>query len=330
MHRVAVVAVPPVTTFDLSIPELVLGAVLIDGRPGYDVQVCTAQPGPVVTQGRFEVIVARSLDTIDDAESVFVTGTSARDGIDHRILAALRRAHAAGKRIVSICTGAFVLAQAGLLDNRPATTHWDRSEEFRARFPLVDLRPDVLYVDDGDVLSSAGLTAGIDLCVHLVRRDYGAAAANTVARLVVAAPVRPGGQAQFIEVPMPSEADISLAATRAWALERLSSPLTRTDLANHAGISVRTLARQFHAETGLSPLQWLLHHRVVRARELLETTDLPMDQVAQLSGLATSDSLRQHMTRRTGLSPSAYRATFTRKPPSPEQLASSRSRSVPA
>ncbi|MFC6160147.1 GlxA family transcriptional regulator [Kribbella jiaozuonensis] len=318
MHRVAVVAVPPVTTFDLSIPDLVLGAVMIDGRPGYDVQICTAQPGAVASQGRVEVMVAQGLEAIDEADSVFVTGTSARDDIDPRILAALRRAHAAGKRVVSICTGAFVLAEAGLLDNRPATTHWDRSDEFRARFPLVELRPDVLYVDDGDVLSSAGLTAGIDLCVHLVRRDYGAAAANTVARLVVAAPVRLGGQAQFIESPLPSETDTSLATTREWALQRLSRPLTRADLADHAGVSVRTLARQFHAETGVSPLQWLLHHRVVRARELLETTDLPMDQVAQLSGLATSDSLRQHLTRRTGLSPSAYRATF--KPPSPEQL----------
>jgi transcriptional regulator GlxA family with amidase domain len=169
----------------------------------------------------------------------------------------------------------------------------------------------VLYVEDGNVLTSAGLSAGIDLCLHLVRSDYGAATANAVARLVVAAPVRPGGQAQFIATPLPPETGTSLAATRTWALDRLHEPLTRADLAAHARTSVRTLTRRFQDETGLSPLQWLLNQRVLRAQELLETTDLPMNQVAQLSGLATTDSLRQHLSRRTGLTPSAYRAAFT-------------------
>lgn len=313
MHRVAVVAVPSVTTFDLSIPELVLGEVMVGGRPGYQVRICTADPGLVATNSSLEIRVSSGLEIIDEADTVIVTGTSARDGIDPRVLETLRHVSAAGKRVASICTGAFVLAQAGLLDGRSATTYWTRSEEFRSRFPAVDLRPDVLYVEDGNVLTSAGLSAGIDLCLHLVRTDYGAAVANAAARLMVAAPVRPGGQAQFIETPLPPETGTSLAATRAWALERLHEPLTRASLAAHAGTSVRTLARRFHAETGLSPLQWLLHQRLSRAQELLETTDLPMDQVARLSGLATTDSLRKHLSRRTGLTPSAYRAAFTRQ-----------------
>ncbi|MCM3885495.1 GlxA family transcriptional regulator [Frankia sp. R82] len=311
-HRIAVVAVPPATTFDLSIPALVFGEMEIDGRAGYRVTVCTARPGPVTPAGSgLDVVVPYGLEAIDDADTVIVTGTGARDDIDPRVLDALRRASAAGRRVASICTGAFVLAQAGLLDGRAATTYWARSAEFTARFPAVDLRPDVLYVEDGNILTSAGLAAGIDLCLHVVRTDYGAATANAVARLLVAAPVRPGGQTQFIERPLPTTTGATLAATREWALDRLQEPLTRADLAAHARISVRSLARQFQAETGLSPLQWLLHQRVLRARELLETTDLPMTQVARLSGLATTDSLRQHLTRRTGLTPSAYRATFT-------------------
>ncbi|GAA3152996.1 GlxA family transcriptional regulator [Nonomuraea roseoviolacea] len=313
MRRVAVIAVPPVTTFDLSIPELVLGATTVDGRAGYAVRVCTAEPGPVASSGSFQVTVPYGLEIVADSDTVIVTGTGARDDVDPRVLEVLRSAADAGRRVASICTGAFVLAEAGLLDGRGATTFWARSEEFRRRFPSVDLRPDVLYVEDGGILTSAGLSAGIDLCLHLVRSDYGAATANTVARLVVAAPVRPGGQAQFIASPLPPETGTSLAGTRAWALERLREPLTRAALAAHARTSVRTLTRRFLAETGLSPLQWLLHQRVELARELLESTDLPMDQVAHLSGLVTTDSLRRHVSRRTGLTPSAYRAAFTRR-----------------
>ncbi|MGN9788179.1 GlxA family transcriptional regulator [Nonomuraea sp. ZG12] len=313
MHRVAVIAVPPATTFDLSIPELVLGETTVNGCPGYVVRFCTAEPGVVAGNGGLGITVPNGLEIVEDSDTVIVTGTGARDDIDPRVLQALRRTAAAGRRIASICTGAFVLAQADLLEGRSATTYWAKSEEFRSRFPSVDLRPDALYVEDGNVLTSAGLSAGIDLCLHLVRSDYGAATANAVARLVVAAPVRPGGQAQFIASPLPPENGTSLAATRAWALERLPEPLTRAELAAHARTSVRTLTRRFHAETGLSPLQWLLHQRIELAKELLESTDLPMERVAQRSGLVTTDSLRQHMSRRTGLTPSAYRAAFTRR-----------------
>lgn len=313
-HRVAVVAVPPVTTFDLSIPELVFGHTDVDGHPGYDVKVCTAEPGAVATTGSFQVFVPYGLDALAEADTVMITGTGARHDTDPRVLAALRAAAASGKRVASICTGAFVLAQAGLLDGRGATTYWLFSAELCHTYPDVDVRPDVLFVEDGPVLTSAGLAAGIDLCLHMVRADYGAAVANAVARLAVVAPVRPGGQAQFIEKPLPEESGTTLAGTRAWALHRLNEPLTLLDLATHAQTSIRTLTRRFHAETGVSPLQWLLHQRVDRARELLETTGLSVAHVARESGLGSADTLRAHLVQRVGLTPTAYRAAFSRVP----------------
>ncbi|MFF4321965.1 GlxA family transcriptional regulator [Streptomyces sp. NPDC001568] len=307
-HRVAVVAAPPVTTFDLSIPGVVFGAALVGERPAYEVTICTAEPGVVATSGGMDLLIAHGLEATGWADTVMVTGTGDRVSTDPRVLDALRAAAARGARVASICTGAFVLAQAGLLDGRRATTFWYMSQEFRRRFPGIALVPDVLFVEDRGVLTSAGLSAGIDLCLHMVGRDHGAAVANATARLVVAAPVRPGDQAQFIETPLPSERGTPLAATRAWALARLDEPTTLADLARHAGTSVRTLTRRFRAETGLSPLQWLLHRRLDRAREILETTTLPMEQVAARSGLGTADSLRTHFRRSTSLTPTAYRA----------------------
>ncbi|MET9488877.1 helix-turn-helix domain-containing protein [Nocardia sp. NPDC006630] len=313
MHRIAVVAVPPVTNFDLSIPEVVFPAAVIDGRPGYEVVLCTADPGIVPGYSGTAVVIEHGLDAIAAADTVIVTGTGAREFGDPRVLAALRAAAAHGKRIASICTGAFVLAQAGLLDGRPATTYWQFSQEMRERFPAVDLQPDVLFVDDGRILTSAGLAAGIDLCLHMIRADYGAIAANAVARLAVVAPIRPGGQAQFIETPLPPETGTSLAATRDWALQRLDQRLALRDLAAHAHVSTRTLTRRFREETGASPLQWLLHQRIDRARELLEATGLPVEEVARRAGLGTAESLRLHLARRNGLSPSAYRTSFSRR-----------------
>lgn len=311
MHRIGVIAIPPVTAFDFSIPELVFRATEVGGAAAYDVIVCAAEPGVVASTGSVSVVVEHGLDALRDADTVIVTGSGRRDDFDPRVLAALRSAAAAGRRIASICTGAFALAAAGVLDGRPATTYWPFSDEFASRFPRVDVRPGVLYTDDGDVLTSAGVAAGLDLCLHLVRRDHGAAVANRVARLIVVAPVRPGGQQQFIESPLPPERGTSLAGTRSWALERLEAELTLKDLAEHAHASVRNLSRRFRAETGLSPLQWLVHQRIDRARELLESTSLSMDRVARLSGLGSSESLRQHFVRRFGVSPNAYRSTFT-------------------
>jgi transcriptional regulator GlxA family with amidase domain len=313
MHQIAVVAVPPVGTFELAIPDLIFSGVQVAGHPAYDVFPCAAEPGRVTSTGGLDVFVPHGLDRAEAADTVIVTGTGARGHGDRRTLAALRRAAARGARIASICTGAFVLAQAGLLDGRRATTHWRYAAELGERFPSITPQPDVLFVQDGDIVTSAGLAAGIDMCLHLIRADHGAATANTVARLAVVAPVRPGGQAQFISSPLPAENGTTLADTRAWVLRRLGEPLTLTDLATHARVSVRTLTRRFRAETGESPLQWLLHQRVERARELLEVTDLPLTRVAHLSGIGSIESLRQHLIRRTGLSPSAYRASFTHR-----------------
>ncbi|WP_344222722.1 GlxA family transcriptional regulator [Kribbella sancticallisti] len=311
MHRVVVVAVPPVIPFDLAIPEMVFRSAIVDDHACYDVRVCTPDPGVVESNASMQVVVPLDLGALDDADTVIVTGTGARTDADIRVLQALRQAADCGVRIASICTGAFVLAQAGLLDGRRATTYWVQSGAFARRFPAVEVQPDVLFVEDGQIFTSAGAAAGIDLCLHLIRRDFGAAVANTAARFTVVAPVRHGGQAQFIEAPLPKENAISLAATRAWALERIEEPITLSDLARHARVSVRTLTRRFHAETGVSALQWLLHQRLERARELLESTDLPLDQVARRSGLGTADSLRRHALRRFSLTPTAYRAAFS-------------------
>ncbi|MEU3692992.1 GlxA family transcriptional regulator [Streptomyces narbonensis] len=314
VQRVAVIAAPPVSMFNLAIPEMLFGKVELDGRPGYETVICAPDPGPVTTTGGLDLLVPHGLDAVDAADTVVLAGSGSYTHPDPRILDALRRAAAAGKRIASICTGAFALAEAGLLDGRAATTYWAYRELLAERHPAVDLQDDVLFVQDGPLLTSSGYAAGIDLCLHVIRTDHGAAVANTVARLALVAPVRPGGQTQFTQTPLPPERGISFADTRAWAMGRLDEPLTLTDLARHAGTSVRTLSRRFHAETGVSPLQWLLHQRVERAKELLETTSLGMERVARESGLGTGDSLRQHLLRRTGLTPSAYRTSFSRVP----------------
>ncbi|MFI0445492.1 GlxA family transcriptional regulator [Actinomadura sp. 6N118] len=313
-HRVAVLAVPPVVPFDVSIPDLVLGGSVHEGRRLYEVRACTLAPGVIKTSADYGLEISNGLEILETAETIIVPGTHTREGIDPAVLDVLRRAAADGRRIVSICTGTFVLAAAGLLDGRRATTYWRRADTFAALFPAVDLDPSVLYVDDGQILTSAGLAAGIDLCLHIIRNDYGAAAANAAARRVVVAPVRSGGQAQFITAPRPERANgDSLACTQAWALERLDHRLTIDGLAKQARMSSRTLTRRFRAETGLSPLQWLLRQRIDRARELLETTALPIDDVAHASGLGSADSLRAHLVRQVGLTPTAYRATFTQQ-----------------
>ncbi|WP_370411638.1 GlxA family transcriptional regulator [Streptomyces fradiae] len=314
VRRVAVIAAPPVSMFNLAIPEMLFAKVETDGGPAYETLICAPDPGPVATTGGLDLHVPHGLDAVTGADTVILAGSGQYDDPDPRILDVLRRAAADGRRIASICTGSFALAAAGLLDGRSATTYWAYRELLAERHPAVDLQDDVLFVQDGPLLTSSGYAAGIDLCLHIIRTDHGAAVANTVARLALVAPVRPGGQTQFTLTPLPPERGASFAATRAWAMEHLDRPLTLTDLARHAGVSVRTLSRRFHAETGVSPLQWLLHQRVERAKELLETTALPMDVLARAAGLGTADSLRQHLLRRTGLTPSAYRASFNRLP----------------
>lgn len=228
------------------------------------------------------------------------------------VLDVLVQARERGRRVVSICTGAFALAAAGILDGLHATTHWQHIDELEQDFPAVTVDRDVLYVDEGDVLTSAGVCCGIDLCLHLVRRDLGALVANRIARGLVAAPHRDGGQAQYIPAPVTVAGDTSLSETRGWALCHLDEPLTLRDLARHGGVSPRTFMRRFGAETGTTPLQWLLGARLGKARELLETTTYSVDQVARDCGLGTAANLRLHFRRTLNTTPTAYRRTFTR------------------
>jgi transcriptional regulator GlxA family with amidase domain len=303
-HRVAVLALPPVVLFDLATPAQVLAR-------HYDVTTCATEPGPLPTTNGPPLLVEHGLEALAHADTIVVPGFG-RDAWPPptATLDALRTAHARGARIVSICTGAFALAAAGLLDGRRATTHWRYARALAQAFPQIHVEPDVLYVDEGDVLTSAGVAAGIDLCLHLVRTDHGAEAANAVARRIVVAPHRGGGQAQFIERPVAPRADQSLDATRAWALRRLDEPLTVAQLALHAHTSPRTFARRFRAETGTTPLRWLHAQRIEHARRLLERDDLPVEAVAQRCGFGSAAVLRQHFRRATATTPSAYRRAF--------------------
>ncbi|MFE1558545.1 GlxA family transcriptional regulator [Streptomyces sp. NPDC058734] len=312
MHRVAVLAVPAVKPFDLSMPSALLGAAELDGRPGYEVTVCTATPGVIAASGGIEVVVRHGLEAVAAADTVIVPSTASRHDAEPAVLEALREAAAAGKRVASICSGAFVLARAGLLDGRVATTHWALAEEMRRAFPSVQVDADRLFAEDGPVITGAGSAAGIDLCLHLISADYGAAVANAAARAAVVTPVRHGGQAQFVQTPLPARTDSSLDAARIWALQHLDQPIALRDLAGQAGVSVRTLTRRFTAETGVTPFQWLLQQRLLRARELLETTALTVDQVAGRCGLGSGESLRQHLNRQIGMTPAAYRGAFRR------------------
>ncbi|MFC9127931.1 GlxA family transcriptional regulator [Streptomyces sp. NPDC057099] len=307
-ERVVVLALDGVYPFELGIPSRILGAA--DGR--YEVLTCSADGGPVRTNADFGVTVEHGPEVLATAGTVVIAPVAPdrlTDEVPGEVLAALALIRP-GTRIVSICTGAFVLAAAGLLDGRRATTHWQVADRFRTMFPLVDLDPDVLFVDDHPFLTSAGAASGVDICLHLVRKDHGSRLANTVARRCVVPPFRDGGQAQYIEQPVPEQGAASTAATRAWILERLGDPITLADLAGHARMSQRTFARRFHDEVGLSPGRWLIQQRVARARHLLESSDLTVDQIAGRVGFATGASLRQHLHAAIGVSPQAYRRTF--------------------
>ncbi|CAN7574771.1 GlxA family transcriptional regulator [Mycolicibacterium frederiksbergense] len=315
MHRVTVLLLPPVVGFDATIAPTLFGqAQGPDGEPLYEVTVCSLDEGPVPSIGGFAMIATAGPEALAAADTVVIPGTRyppARiDGtLAPEVRAALHTIRP-GTRLVSICTGAFVLAAAGLLDGRPATTHWRFADTLRALFPSVRVDENVLFVDDGDVLTSAGLAAGIDLCLHIIRSDHGTQVANEVARYCVVPPWREGGQAQFIDRHLPVADHASTAATREWALAHLDEPLTVQALARHAHMSPRTFNRRFRAETGEAPGSWIRNRRVDRARELLESRNLPVDEVARLSGLGTGGNLRHHLRRGVGMSPSSYRKVY--------------------
>jgi transcriptional regulator GlxA family with amidase domain len=314
-HEVVVLALPQPMAFELGLASTFLGGAVDAGdRPLYRVRVATLDGGPVRTSGGYSVLPEHDASILDTADTVVIPGihvSSALPGgrLPEEVADVLRRA-AERSRLVAICTGSFALAAAGLLDGRPATTHWRYAERFTALFPQVRLDPDVLFVDDGDVLTSAGNAAGIDLLLHVVRRDHGSEVANRVARRSVVAPWREGGQSQFVERPVPDADGAGTAATRAWATGRLHEPLALADLAAHAHMSVRTFTRRFRDETGLSPQRWLAGQRIALARQLLETTDLTVDRIAADAGLGTAASLRQQLRAALGVSPLAYRRTY--------------------
>lgn len=314
MHRVVALVRPGVLPIELGIVHRLFGqAVGPGGEPLYEVVTCTLVPGPVRTDADFVVVVDRGPDALDTADTVVVPASDAdyvTDGsIDPRLAAALARIRP-GARIASICTGSFVLAAAGLLAGRRATTHWRSAERFRALHPDVELDENVLYTDADGVLTAAGVASGIDLCLHMIRRDHGAAVAAEVARGTVVPPHRDGGQAQYLRRPVPEPAVTSTGAARAFALAHLDRPLTLRDLAARESVSVRTFTRRFRDETGETPLRWLTARRVDRARQLLEDTDLPVDRIAAHAGFGTPASLRAHLHAAVGVAPGAYRRTF--------------------
>ncbi|MGW4912495.1 GlxA family transcriptional regulator [Streptomyces sp. NPDC004270] len=305
-HRVVVLALPGVLPLDLGIPVQTFGM-----DPHYEVTVCCDPSAGPVRSGGFTVATSAGLEALPDAGTVVVPGYQApADPLPAAALSALRAAHGRGARLVSICTGAFALAAAGLLDGRPATTHWQETAELQRRYPRVDVRPNQLYVDDGDILTSAGVTAGVDLCLHIVRRDHGAAAANSRARALVAPPQRSGGQAQFIERFRPSARGEDLAPVLTWMLDNLAHRQSVDELARRAHMSRRTFNRRFQRETGTSPMAWLTAARIDWARELLETTTTPVEQIARLSGLGSPAAFRAAFHRHVDTSPADYRATF--------------------
>jgi transcriptional regulator GlxA family with amidase domain len=304
--RVAVLALPGVLPLDLGIAVQAFGS-----DPHYRVAVCCDPSDQPIRSGGFTITPRHGLEALADAGTVVVPGYLVPDApVSASVLESLRSASARGARLVSICTGAFALAAAGVLDGRPATTHWQESARLQRMYPAVVVRPDQLYVDDGDILTSAGVTAGVDLCLHIIGKDHGAAAANVRARVLVAPPRRAGGQAQFIERFRPADSGDDLAPIRSWMLGTLDRRHTLDQLAERAHLARRTFVRRFRQETGTSPLAWLTLARIDWARELLETTVVPVEQVARVSGLGSPAAFRAAFHRHVGTSPADYRATF--------------------
>ena len=310
MSVVALAVTDGIPLFELAVPTAVFGVDrpdLVD--PWYELIVCST-PGARVG-GFFRADTPYGLDELTRADTVIVP--ACHDVIDAppgELVEAVQAAHAAGARIASICTGAFVLAEAGLLDGRRATTHWMHAEKLARHYPRVEVDPGVLYIDEGDILTSAGKAAGLDLCLHMVRTDHGSTIANALARRLVIAPHRPGGQAQFIANPVPPGDEHGLAEVLAWALAHLHEPLTVADLARRAHTSPRNLNRQFGALVGTTPLRWLLTQRIARAQELLENSDEGVEVIAERVGMGSAATLRRHFNRAVGVPPDAYRRTF--------------------
>jgi transcriptional regulator GlxA family with amidase domain len=315
-HRVVVIVDENSNPFELGCATEIFGLHRPElGRDLYDFRLCAPEPHTLMRDGFFTLTAVADLGAADTADTLIVPN---RPDVDTPrrpdVLDTIRRAHTRGARLVGFCSGAFTLAEAGVLDGRRATAHWQWADNFRTRFPAVHLEPDVLYVDDGDILTSAGSAAALDLGLHLVRRDHGAEIANAVSRRLVFAAHRDGGQRQFVERPVPDVPDESLAPVLAWAQHHLDAPLTVADLAAQAAVSPATLHRRFQAQLGTTPLAWLTGERITLARRLIELGETRFDVVARRTGLGTATNLRTLMRRETGLTPSAYRRRFSSTP----------------
>lgn len=312
MHLVAVAVTEGVPLFELAVACEVFGIARPDlADPWYGFRLCAAVPGATRTAAGLVADTEHGLDGLLDADTVVVPACAGvQDEPPAELVEIVQRAHRNGARIISICSGAFVLAAAGLLDGRRAAVHWMHAATLQLRYPEVDVDPAVLYIDHGDVVTSAGTAAGLDACLHVVRRDHGAAVANSLARRLVVAPHRPGGQAQYVEAPIAAEHTQTLAPALEWALRHLDEQITVDGLARQVTMSARTFARRFAAEMGTTPIQWLLAQRVVLAQQLLESTVTPVEQVAQQTGFTTAAGLRKHFVRALGVPPQTYRTAF--------------------
>ncbi|NUT46820.1 MAG: helix-turn-helix domain-containing protein [Saccharothrix sp.] len=314
LSTVAVVVIDGLAPFEFGVICEVFGVDRSEeGVPLLDFRVCGERPGePVRTSVGASLTPDHGLDALADADLVAVPAVKIRDEYPPHVLDAVRRAHERGSTLLSVCSGAFLLGAAGLLDDRRCTTHWRHAAELAERFPRAEVDPDVLFVDDGDIVTSAGTAAGIDACLHVVRRELGATTTATIARRMVVAPQREGGQRQFVQLPLPHQAD-SLQPLLVWLEERLEDEHTVASLAGRANMSERTFARRFAAETGTTPHRWLTTQRVLRARRLLEETRLSVEDVAHRSGFGTAALLRHHFTSVVGVSPKDYRRSFAHR-----------------
>ena len=311
LQSVALLAIPGMSMFESSVACEVFG---IDrratGGPTFDFRVVTPDPGPVRARHGLSIVVPDGLEAAEGVDLLVVSAVGIDEAVDERVLDAIRSARARGTGILSMCSAAFVLAAAGILDGRRATTHWMYTDRLAERYPSIDVDPDVLYVDDDGIVTSAGTAAGIDAALHIVRRERGAADAVNIARRMVVPPQRDGGQAQFIAVPVPECRDDSLAELIDWMLEHLDEELTIEALAKRGYMSTRTFARRFRDATGASPAAWLNRQRVLRAQQLLETTDAELEEIARFAGFGTAAVMRHHFVRMVGVSPGRYRQTF--------------------